>query len=66
MKKNFLISLKVKDEIFFSTEKNAKGVIEWEEIYEKNPDAEELMVYEKITDSSYALIHREYKRRVGF
>ena len=37
MRKNFLISLKVKDEIFFSTEKSAKGVIEWEEIYEKNP-----------------------------
>ena len=65
MKKNFLISLKVKDEIFFSTEKSAKGVIEWEEIYEKNSDAEELTIYEK-TDSSYTLIHREYKRKVGF
>ena len=67
MKGRFLINMKIGEEIFFSSEKNLKGVCEWEMAYEENPEAEEFKVYEKNNDGlTYSLIHSTYKRKIGF
>lgn len=67
MKGRFLINMKIGGEIFFSSEKNLKGVYEWEMAYEENPKAEEFKVYERNNDGlTYTLIHSTYKRRIGF
>ena len=67
MKTNYMITLKVNDDVFFSTEKSTKGICEWEMAYEANPDAEEFKVYEKNPDNlTYTLIHSVYKRKIGF
>lgn len=67
MKGRFLINMKIGEEIFFSSEKNLKGVCEWEMAYEENPNAEEFKVYEKNNDGlTYSLIHSTYKRKIGF
>lgn len=67
MKGRFLINLKVGEDIFFSSEKNLKGVCEWEITYNENPKAEEFKVYERNNDGlTYSLIHHAYKRKIGF
>ena len=67
MKGRFLINMKIGEEIFFSSEKNLKGVCEWEMAYKENPEAEEFKVYERNNDGlTYSLIHSTYKRRIGF
>ena len=67
MKGRFLINMKIGEEVFFSSEKNLKGVCEWEMAYEENPNAEEFKVYEKNNDGlTYSLVHSTYKRKIGF
>ena len=67
MKGRFLVNVKIGEEVFFSSEKNLKGVCEWEMAYEENPNAEEFKVYEKNNDGlTYSLIHSTYKRKIGF
>lgn len=67
MKSRFLINLKVGEDIFFSSEKNLKGIYEWENTFNENPKAEEFKVYEKNSDGlTYTLIHYAYKRKIGF
>ena len=67
MKSRFLINLKVGEDIFFSSEKNLKGICEWENTFNENPKAEEFKVYERNNDGlTYTLIHYAYKRKIGF
>lgn len=66
-KMKFMVSLKVKDEMFFSVEKNLKGVAEWQNAYENNPEAEEIKVYAQNPDGlTYSLMYQEYNRKIGF
>lgn len=66
-KMKFMVSLKVKDEMFFSVEKSLKGVAEWQNAYENNPEAEEIKVYAQNPDGlTYSLMYQDYNRRIGF
>lgn len=64
---NYMISLKVNDEIIFRSEKKKKDIKEWIEAYNNQSSVEEIKIYQRSENGlSYNLIYSDNRRKVGF
>lgn len=63
----YVVSIKVAENMIFSSESKKKEVEEWISAYEENNSAEEIKVYIKNSkENTYELMYKDCRRKIGF
>ena len=63
----YIISIKIADNMIFSSENRKKEVTEWVNTYEENKTIEEIKIYQKNkVEKSYTLLYSDCRRKIGF